>query len=128
MTAESLESELNIPQSLKEIIEDSDDEIPLRFDNPNELMDIFTTFEEQNLFLIKRCQDSEQQLEEKKGQEKQFKSEFSMQIGILKGNENTNMSRIEKTNQEKDALIGISEDTEGKSLDPYTQARLEIEI
>jgi len=35
------------------------------------------------------------------------------------------MSRIEKTNIEKDALVGISEDTEGKSLDPTTQARLE---
>jgi hypothetical protein len=38
------------------------------------------------------------------------------------------MTRIEKTTIEKDALIGISEDTEGKSLDPHTQARLEKEI
>ena len=122
MTAESLESELNIPQSLKEIIEDSDEDIPMGFDNPNEMMEILSNFEEQNLFLIKRCQDSEQQLEEKKLDEKKFKSEFSKQIGILKGNENTNIQRIEKTNQEKDALIGITEDAEGKSLDAYTQA------
>ena len=38
------------------------------------------------------------------------------------------MQRIDKTNQEKDALIGITDDIEGKSLDPYTQAKLEQEI
>jgi len=46
---------LNIPQELKEIIEDSDDDLPLRFKDHNELMDIFSTLEEKNLFLIKRC-------------------------------------------------------------------------
>jgi hypothetical protein len=55
MTVERLEADLNIPQLLKGIIEDSDDDIPLRFDDPAELMDIFSTLEEQNLFLIKRC-------------------------------------------------------------------------
>jgi len=59
MTVESLENELNIPLELKEIIEDSDDDFPLRFNDPSELMDIFSTLEEKNLFLIKRCQDSE---------------------------------------------------------------------
>ena len=57
-----------------------------------------------------------------------FKSEFSKQIGILRGNENNYASRIEKTNQEKNALLGITEDTEGKSLDPVVQQKLENEI
>lgn len=60
VTADSLEQDLNIPPELKEIIEDSDDDMPLRFNDPNDLMEIFTTLEEKNLFLIKRCQDSEQ--------------------------------------------------------------------
>jgi hypothetical protein len=54
-----LEIELNIPQELREIIEDSDDDLPLRFDDPSELMEKFGLLEEKNLFLIKRCQDSE---------------------------------------------------------------------
>lgn len=52
ITADSLEAELNIPQELKEIIDDSDDDLPLRFNDHNELMEIFSTLEEQNLFLI----------------------------------------------------------------------------
>ena len=53
---EILEAELNIPQELKAIIEDSesDDEkaMPLMFTNPNELMELFTNLEEKNLFMI----------------------------------------------------------------------------
>lgn len=77
MTVENFEAELNIPQELREIIEDSDDDLPLRFNDPSDLMEIFSVLEEKNLFLIKRCQDSEQQLEEKKQQEKQIKEDFS---------------------------------------------------
>jgi len=36
----------------------------------------------------------------------------------LRANESTNGNRIEKTLIEKDALFGITEDSEGKSLDP----------
>jgi hypothetical protein len=117
---ENLEAELNSHpefRELKEIIEDSDDELPLRFNDPSELMEIFSILEEQNLFLIKRCQDSEQQLEEKKQQEKQIKEQFSRQIGILIANEQTNSSRIHKVEAERDALKGISEDNESTRLD-----------
>lgn len=56
---DNLEADLNIPPELKEIIEDSDDDLPLRFENPSDLMDIFTNLEEKNLFLISRCQEAE---------------------------------------------------------------------
>ena len=49
MTADSLEADLNILLELKAIIEDSEDEeaaMPLRFTDPNELMEIFSTLEE----------------------------------------------------------------------------------
>jgi len=39
--------------------------MPLRFSDPDELMEIFTTLEEQNLFMIKLCQDVETEFEEK---------------------------------------------------------------
>jgi len=119
--ADMLEADLNIPPELKEIIDDSDDDLPLRFNDPEELMEIFSTLEEKNLFLIKRCQDSEQQLESQKQHEKEMKERMNKQINILKGNESTNMNRINKVILEKDALVGITEDSEGKSLDPVTQ-------
>ena len=56
MTAESLEAELNIPPELKDIIEDSDDDLELRhFKEPHELMEILDALEESNLALIQRC-------------------------------------------------------------------------
>ena len=77
MTADSLEADLNIPQELKAIIEDSEDEetaMPLRFTDPNELMEIFSTLEEKNLFMIQLCQDVEMQFEEKKQQERNVRT------------------------------------------------------
>ena len=56
--AEQLDNDLNIPQELRDIIEDSEDEetaMPLRFNDPDELSEIFSTLEEQNLFMINIC-------------------------------------------------------------------------
>lgn len=43
---------MQIPTKLKEVIEESDDEYPLNFDEPDSLLEIFATLEEKNLFLI----------------------------------------------------------------------------
>jgi len=59
-SGDSLELDLNIPPELARIIEDDEDYMPLRFNDEAELMEIFSTLEEQNLFLIQRCQESEQ--------------------------------------------------------------------
>lgn len=50
-----MESDLNIPKELKFLVDDSDDDIELGFDSPEQLMDIFSHMEEKNLFLIIRC-------------------------------------------------------------------------
>merc|ERR1719353_1694490 len=42
----------------------SGEEMPLCFEEPKQLLDIFTSLEEQNLFLIQTSQDTEQMLEE----------------------------------------------------------------
>lgn len=42
----------------------SGEEMPLAFEEPKQLLDIFTSLEEQNLFLIQTSQDTEQMLEE----------------------------------------------------------------
>jgi len=42
----------------------SGEEMPLCFEEPKQLIDIFTSLEEQNLFLIQTSQDTEQMLEE----------------------------------------------------------------
>lgn len=50
--AASIEADLNIPPELREIVDDSDDDFPLRFKNHEELIDIFSTLEENNLLEI----------------------------------------------------------------------------
>jgi len=42
----------------------SGDEMPLYFEEPKQLLDVFTSLEESNLFLIQNSQDTEQALEE----------------------------------------------------------------
>jgi hypothetical protein len=61
---------LNIPQELQPIIDDSDDDFPLRFEHHEELIGIFSALEENNLLEIIRMQESEQELESKKQQMK----------------------------------------------------------
>ena len=46
------ENDVQIPSKLKEVIEESDEEYPIHFENPDELLEIFSILEEKNLFLI----------------------------------------------------------------------------
>lgn len=102
--------------------------MPLRFNDDQELMEIFSTLEEQNLFLIQRCQESEQQLEEKKLLERKIKNEQMHEYSILQDNEKVNLVKIQRSNQEKNALLGITEESEEKSLDPGVYKQLESVI
>lgn len=43
---------MQIPKDLREVIEDSDDEYELYFESPDQLLEIFASLEEKNLFLI----------------------------------------------------------------------------
>lgn len=111
---DSLEAELNIPPELKAIIddpeEDDDKAMPLRFTDPNELMEIFSTLEEQNLFMIELCQDVEMQFEEKKQQERAIISRTQFGIDKLKADEKHNDDRIKKIMKEKNAVMGVQDD------------------
>ena len=96
----NLDNELNIPEDLKLIIDDSDDEFPIRFQHHNELQDIFSALEENNLLEIIRMQESEQELEQKKAQLKKCQDNFATKISQLKENEEINLQRIQKTRDE----------------------------
>ena len=51
---------MQIPNDLKELIEDPNDVYDLYFKNPDQLLEIFATLEEKNLFLIQQGQEAEQ--------------------------------------------------------------------
>ena len=128
---DQLDNDLNIPQELRDIIEDSEDEetaMPLRFNDPDELSEIFSTLEEQNLFMINICQEYELHIEKQKQQEKEIKHQFSQEVAALTKNKDMNDLKIKKTEAEKNALGGITDDTEGKSLEPSEKRRLDTEV
>ena len=90
----NLEDELNIPEELRDIIEDSDDDFQLRFNDPNELIEIFSTLEENNLLEIQRMQESEQELEVKKQIKKETEANQQARKALLEANKKTNEDRI----------------------------------
>jgi uncharacterized protein YpuA (DUF1002 family) len=55
-----VKNDLNIPQKLRDIIDDTEDDYKVFFKTDSELMDIFENLEEKNLFLIQQGQENEQ--------------------------------------------------------------------
>lgn len=49
---ESLEGDITIPSKLKDIIISAEESFMLKFDKPEQLLEVFGTYEEQCLFLI----------------------------------------------------------------------------
>ena len=89
--SEILDAELNIPQELKAIIEDSESDeekaMPLMFSDPEDLMEIFSILEEKSLFMIGLCQDIQVLYEEQKQMEKKERAKTESIIKGLKENE-----------------------------------------
>eukprot|EP00928_Gymnodinium_smaydae_P062620 TRINITY_DN46438_c0_g1_i1.p1 TRINITY_DN46438_c0_g1~~TRINITY_DN46438_c0_g1_i1.p1 ORF type:complete len:561 (+),score=222.98 TRINITY_DN46438_c0_g1_i1:104-1786(+) len=64
----------------------SGEELPLYFEEPRQLLDIFTALEESNLFLIQNSQDTEQALEELDQKFTEIKRASDAEIGKRKQN------------------------------------------
>ncbi|KAJ8598195.1 hypothetical protein CTAYLR_005519 [Chrysophaeum taylorii] len=69
-----------------EDLESSGDELPMYFAQPQQLLDIFTQLEEQNLFLIQSSQETEQALEELKQNFEATKRDMDGKTKLLKEN------------------------------------------
>jgi hypothetical protein len=67
-------------------ITSSGEEIPMYFQNPQQLLDIFTALEESNLFLIQNSQETEQTLEELKQSYRETKKNMDHKTQALKSN------------------------------------------
>lgn len=59
---------------------------PIKFDDPDQLMSILTALEEKNLEIIKKSQDTEYSLEQRKQDEKRKVSKIGYQIQQLQNN------------------------------------------
>eukprot|EP00927_Polykrikos_kofoidii_P065155 TRINITY_DN60943_c0_g1_i1.p1 TRINITY_DN60943_c0_g1~~TRINITY_DN60943_c0_g1_i1.p1 ORF type:complete len:584 (+),score=173.16 TRINITY_DN60943_c0_g1_i1:62-1753(+) len=64
----------------------SEEEMPLFFEDPKQLLDVFTALEENNLFLIQGSQDTEQSLEELQQKFGKMRREADAKTGRMKQN------------------------------------------
>ena len=71
------------PKLEDEIVDIPDEEPPMYFSDPQQLMDIFAALEEQNLFLIQNSQETEHTLEELQHSFKKTKIDMETQTGQL---------------------------------------------
>ncbi|CAK0829965.1 unnamed protein product [Prorocentrum cordatum] len=136
----------------------SGEETPLYFEEPKQLLDVFTTLEEQNLFLIQNLQDKEEmeeywkeknkdltrtatekigklkqrmeKLERDLAEEHQKCEELRLQLSQGRGDslQREMLNELEKRVQEVNAAIGSEVDTESKALDKLTNIEARLEV
>merc|ERR1719183_3426529 len=98
-TREMLEKEYGEDQ-------DSGEELPLYFQHPKQLLDIFSQLEEQNLFLIQNSQETEQQLEEIEQKFQEAKHSQEHRAITLKENILETEKKIGEENEKAEELRG----------------------
>jgi ribosome recycling factor len=63
--------------------------------------------------MIELCQDVEMQFEEKKQQERNVRTKTQDAVDKLRADEKHNDDKIKRTISEKNAIMGVHEDSEG---------------
>ena len=108
---------MQIPKDLREVIEDSDDEYELFFESPDQLLEIFATLEEKNLFLIQQGQEYEEVLETKKHEFAELESDMAEEIKILTKGLNEVDERKARTLKDSKVMQNSTMEEENKTLD-----------
>lgn len=116
---------MSIPNDLKELIEDPNDVYDLYFKNPDQLLEIFATLEEKNLFLIQQGQEAEQQLETKKHELKILEAEMNKEVSLLTHSLVEVEERKARTLKESKLMSGATVEEENKTIDPVSYGQIE---
>mmetsp|Transcript_36845 Transcript_36845/g.36474 ORF Transcript_36845/g.36474 Transcript_36845/m.36474 type:complete len:326 (+) Transcript_36845:315-1292(+) len=97
---DNLLKSLNIKKEIIDLIEDDTFKYEIAFENPDDLIENFTTLEEKNLFLIQQTQEAEQAYEEKNHLFQRSKKRYENEIKALGGGLTEVNERIGKINGE----------------------------
>lgn len=119
------EENLNISPELQIILESNEKLPELPFKESDELIEIFSEMQEQNLLQIQRMQDAEQQLELKKAHMNRVTSEMTAKLDALCTNELNNRARIARTEKEKEALETVGEENQSQVIDRASMEKIE---
>ena len=110
------------------MIEESDDEYPLNFQNSDDLLEIFGILEEGNLFLIQQGQESEQVLDTKKHELEFLRTECDKEMGKLQNGEDEIKERIHKNQQEREFLQNTTMVEQNKVIDANTFSNIDLQV
>ena len=87
----------------------------MHFKHPQQLLDIFAQLEEQNLFLIQNCQETEEALEELKTKYRETKQQMDAEIKGLDSQISSLESSIHVEEEKSRLLRSLTDGTESKS-------------
>mmetsp|Transcript_12014 Transcript_12014/g.25254 ORF Transcript_12014/g.25254 Transcript_12014/m.25254 type:complete len:416 (-) Transcript_12014:229-1476(-) len=93
------------PEPEEEEEEEDLDDIPMYFQKPQQLLDIFAQLEEQNLFLIQNCQETEEALEELKMKYRETKQRMDAETDGLQAQIDVLQSAIKIEEEKGKALM-----------------------
>ena len=106
----------------------SDSDPPMYFREPEQLLDIFTALEEQNLFLIQNSQETEQALEELKQTFRRTKQEMEVKTSALAKNISVLEGQIEKEQSKAGALKKRAKASTGEDGQKALLEKLESKV
>ena len=106
----------------------SDSDPPMYFREPDQLLDIFTALEEQNLFLIQNSQETEQALEELKQTFRRTKRDMEVKTSSLTKNINVLETQIDREQRKASALKKRAKATTGVDDQKHLLEALEEKV
>lgn len=115
----TMENDTSIPNfSDEEELTSSDSETPLYFQEPNQLLRIFSVLEEENLFLIQNIQEAEQSLDEMTDRFNESQNEVQRKADKMQGHINQIKNDIK---MKQNSIDSIRARMEGKQVDSRAQ-------
>lgn len=112
-------------------VEEFENEYPMYFKEPHQLLEYFSMLEEKSLFLIQMTQDSEQNLEELKAEYNKKKEDLEAKIKNLNETKAQKKKQLEELNKDISQLKSVKDDykiskTKDELLDPISKKLLEL--
>lgn len=92
-----------------ELLTSSDEEIPMYFEQPQQLLEIYSNMEEENLFLIQNMQEAEQSLDEMSNQFQASEKEVQEKVNAMKENIDQLKSSVDKKKADLKAAVDLVE-------------------
>ena len=115
---EAWENDIQMVPKLQPIMEDDNLDYPLKLKEPAELMELFESLEEQNLFLIRQQQENESVLEAKKQEFDNMDKHFELELSELRTTQNNLKHLSEQSSEASQQMQKNTIEGGNKTMDP----------